>query len=671
MAVVGIEIRRRGLFAGGQAFGEGGQYERIDGVMRFALDPTHPANQAIVDLGYAERDRDGRVAFEADMHLLRPRDDARSNRRLLFHVANRGRIGAVPFSGASTPEVPSDEVDPGDGFLMRRGWSVLAVGWQWDVIRRAGFIGLEAPMALADGRPIQGQVLVQFQPNETRHTQRLAHWANDPAPTNPNLHHRPYPAADLDDPSATLTVRDWLDGPATTIARGAWRFAREADGAPIADDSHVWLDGGFQAGKLYQLSYRTRICPIVGVGLAAVRDAVSFARYGATGVDNPLAGIVDHTFGWGVSQCGRFLREFLYQGMNLDEDGRLVFDGVIPLVAGARRGEFNHRFAQPSAQHARGYGHAPPFATEEQIDPITGQRDGLLARQRALGGVPKVFLANTSSEYWRIDASLLHTDLTGTTDIEPPEDVRIYLFGGTQHGVGKLPPSRATTYGANTANLLNTVDYLPLLRALLVNLEGWVVDGIEPPASVFPRLADGTAVTRESVLERFAAIPGVALLDPALLPRLPRIDLGPDAADGIGRFPPPAGEVFPCFVSTVDDDLNEVAAIRLPDLSVPLGSHTGWNPRDPATGGVGQLVDMQGSTLPFAGTAGERRRLSDPRPAIAERYPDRKDYLARVRGAADDLVRRRYVLADDVDLVVALAAARYDTFAPVADLVRG
>ena len=198
--------------------------------------------------------------------------------------------------------------------------------------------------------------------------------------------------------------------------------------------------------------------------------------------------------GFGASQCGRFLREFVYQGLNRDEQGRQVFDGLYLHVAGARRGEFNHRFAQPSVQHNPGFGHCMPFADDIQTDPLTGEADGLLRRQRELGGVPRLFHVNTSSEYWRSDCSLIHTDLAGTGDVEPPEESRIYLLAGTQHGPGAAPLSRQTASGARVANPLNTVNQTPLMRALLIALEEWVADGKEPPPSRFPRLADETAV---------------------------------------------------------------------------------------------------------------------------------------------------------------------------------
>ncbi|MGI8854481.1 MAG: alpha/beta hydrolase domain-containing protein [Thermomicrobiales bacterium] len=652
MAVTRLAIRARGAYADGAVFGAAGVYERIDGTIHFAADPTHPANAQIVDLDKAAQDDAGQVRFSADFCLLQPVDPTRANRRLLFEVLNRGRK-RVPrmFNHAAPTAVYIDEIDPGDGFLLRQGWTLAWCGWQWDTIRSAALMGLDAPEAVEQSAaqplsPIQGQTLLQFQPNERSYDRLLA-----------DRVHQPYPAADVNDPDAVLTVRDWPGGPRTTIPRDRWRFARgTAD--PVPDDAHLWLGTEFKPGKVYEVIYRTCRCPVVGTGLLAVRDTVSFLHY-SDAADDPCAGRIEKTYGFGTSQSGRFLRHFLSLGLNVDEAGRQVFDGINIHVAGARRGEFNHRFAQPSQQHPPNFGHLMPFTDDEQ----TGQTDGLMRRQRALGGVPKVIQTNTAAEYWRGDCSLLHTDIAGTHDIEPPEDARVYLFASAQHGLGTVPlVDTDANLGARGMHSFNAVDYAPLLRAVLVNLDRWVTDGTPPPPSVFPRLADGTAIPGASVFDAYRAIPGATPPNPDLLPTIHRLDLGPDAARGIGRFPVVAGERYPNYVSAVDADGNETGGVRMPDVTVPVATYTGWDPRHPTTGGEGQIIPMQGSTFPFAATAEERKRTGDPRPSLAERYGDRAGYLAQVRVAAEELVAQSYLLADDVPLVLAIAAERWDAF---------
>ena len=487
---------------------------------------------------------------------------------------------------APTP-VPTEQIDPGDGFLLRQGWTLAWCGWQWDTIASAALMGIDVPEALDDaGRPIQGDILVQFQPNARAYNQLLA-----------DRVHQPYPAADVDDPDAVLTVRDWPGGPRTTIPRDQWRFARGGTD-PTPDDTNIWLSTEFKPGKVYEVVYRTRRCPVVGAGLLAVRDCTAFLRF-SDAADNPCAGRIDHAYTFGMSQSGRFLRHFLYTGLNVDEAGRQVFDGMHIHVAGARRGEFNHRFAQPSQQHIASFGHLMPFADDDQTDPQTGITDGVLRRQRALGGVPKVIQTNTSAEYWRGDASLIHTDMAGTRDVEPPEDARIYLFASTQHGPGTVPliDTDANT-GARGTHGFNAADYSPLLRAALVNLTRWVTDGTPPPPSVFPRLADGTAVPGAAVFDAYRAIPGASLPSADLLPTIHRLDLGPDTAQGIGHFPAIVGERYPNYVSAVDSDGNERGGVRMPDMSAPVATYTGWDPRHPTTGGSGQIIAMEGSTFP-------------------------------------------------------------------------
>jgi hypothetical protein len=309
-----------------------------------------------------------------------------------------------------------------------------------------------------------------------------------------------------------------------------------------------------------------------------------------------------------------------------------------------------------------------PYTDDEQTDPLTERSGSLLARQRERGGVPRIFQTNTSAEYWRGDCSLIHTDLAGTRDVEPPAEDRIYLFAGTQHSAGVLPlASVSAVDGARGVHHFNVVDYSPLSRAALTNLDAWAARGVEPPPSAFPRLADGTAVTAGEVLSTFAGFPTATLPSAERLPAVPamrRYDLGPEAARGVGRFPVEAGERYPVFVSAVNVDGNEAAGVRLPDLTVPVASYAGWNPRHPETGGEGQILNMLGSTVPSPATAAERERTSDPRAAITERYRDRDDYLARVRWAAEELVAGRYLLEEDIEVVVQNCAARYDIFAP-------
>ncbi len=610
-----------------------------------ASTPSAELNSGIVDLDCAERGVDGLVHFEADLVVLRPADPSRGSGRLLCSVVNRGRTALLPFSHppAGFVPAPGERIEPGDGFLLRRGWTVALCGWQWDVIRRPGLLGLEAPLALdASGEPASVDVTVQFQPLTNRPSEHLGHWPAHPS-FNEERMHRPYPPADPDDPSATLAVADGRGQPLRTLPRSAWRFARVVDGRESPDPQWVTLDGGFAAGRSYSLVYRTKRCPVVGTGLLAIRDAGSFLRFGAADAGNPLAGEVTHAFAHGVSQTGRFLREFLRVGLNLDEAGRQVFDGVYPLIAGARRGEFNFRGAQPSAQYAFGPGHLPPYAAV----PAGGEPSGLYDLQRRRGGMPKVFEINTANEYWRSNGALVHSDPERGVDLDLPPDMRVYLFSGCQHGPGPplLMDTSPLTPEQRLANPINMLNYTPLNRAALANIDAWVVEGVEPPPSRVPSFKAGTLVEREDVLAQIATIPGATT--PTKLPQLARVD----------------GGHHPAPVSAVDIDGNEVAGVRLPELAVPVATYAGWNPRHPETGGEGEVADMMGATFPFPATAEARIASGDPRASISERYADREDYSARVRAAADALVAERLLLEEDVDRLVRGAGRVFDLLA--------
>ncbi|HEU0020228.1 MAG TPA: alpha/beta hydrolase domain-containing protein, partial [Dehalococcoidia bacterium] len=374
MAVTGMEIQSRQPLAQGQSFGSVGAYEQLDGRVRFAVDPDDPANSTITDLNLAPRNARGLVEFSSDFRILRPADGARGRRRLVFDILNRGR-GTILRNMNYAPDLPpSQPLDPGDGFLMRQGYTVAWCGWQYDAPDVPGVLRLSGPQAQnPDGSPISGRLTVTFQPNANLQQQFLS-----------DRNHRPYPSNNLDDPEAYLTIQDHEDGPEQIVPREQWSFARLENGKPVPDANYACKESGFEAGKVYQLIYSTTGAPIVGLGLVATRDLGSFLRYGAAQPGNPCAGDLEYAFSFGSSQSGRFLRDFLYHGLTRDEAGRPVFDGLVPHVAGAKHGEFNQRFAQPSTQASRTYNNRFPFSDLDQTDPETGQTDGVLtlARQR-------------------------------------------------------------------------------------------------------------------------------------------------------------------------------------------------------------------------------------------------------------------------------------------------
>ena len=659
MAVTAIEVKSRGPWFGGQSFGEVGPYEEVAGTIHFAADPDHPRNRDITDLDLAPRNADGTVGFSADFLIGRPANQKRGrrgNHRIFFEVLNRGKRRALRyFNSVEDSPDPNALVDPGNGFLMRHGYTVVWCGWQPDVPPVEGLMRMKVPDAVSSkGGPLSGKIMVAFQPNVRAQVQPLS-----------DAMHQPYPTIDVRDPEATLIVRDNEDGPDRVVPRDQWSFANLVDGRVVPDASHIYTAPGFELGKMYQMLYTTIGAPVIGLGLLAVRDIVSFLKYGTAVEGNPCAGDVEYAYGFGSSQSGRFLRHFLYLALNEDEKGRMVFDGLIPHVAGGRRGEFNQRFGQPSTPAKRSMGTLFPFTDTEQTDPETGKTGSLLSRPAARGKVPKIMLTNTSAEYWRGDGSLVHTDVDGTRDVATSESVRIYHFAGTHHPSGFFPPTDTFPFVGHRGKLpLNSVDYRPLTRAALVGLDRWVTSGDAPP-SRYPRIGDGTLVPPEQTADTLKSIPGVKF--PAHVPRTSRLDFGPGAEAGLPTtVPPGVGKDYRNLVPAVDEDGNELGGIRLPDVSVPLATHTGWNLRHPEMGApdqvVGMFIGLLGSTIAFPATSAEREASGDPRLSIEERYGSKQDYLGRVRKAAQTLVEEGYLLEEDLELVIEQASQRYDLF---------
>ena len=648
MAVTALDVKTRQLFANGAEFGQIGPYEQLDGTVHFSVNPDHPGNALITDLKLAPKDAGGRVTFTSDFRILKPVSPERGNRRLLLDVLNRGNPLAMGMFNASPPVAsPAEPFEPGNGFLMRQGYTVAWCGWQHDVPQVPGLLALRAPAAVGDDGPISGRIAFTFQPTAPVQVQIVS-----------DRMHRPYPSNNLESWDDVLTVQEYEGGPSQVIPREQWNFARLESGRVTPDASHVYMASGFQAGKVYRITYSTSDAPVVGLGLLATRDFVSFLRFGTGPEGNPCPCGLESAYGFGASQSGRFLRYFLYLALNQDEEDRTVFDGLIPHIAGGRRGEFNQRFGQPSATGLLSNGNLFPFADTEQSEPETGRTDGLLSRLAARGKVPKIFLTNSACEYWRGDASLTHVSLEGERDLSPSEAVRIYYFAGTQHASGTFPLTDTNpATGLRGQQQFNWVDYRPLLRTALVNLDRWVTTGEAPPPSRHPRVDDGTAVPAERVDATFSSIPGVNF--PEHLSYMCRLDFGPE--EGIAsQIPPAVGRTYANLVSAVDQDGNELGGILLPDLTAPIATHTGWNLRHPDIGGSGQALGTLGSTMPFPITKSQRDALGDTRPSLEERYSSREDYLGRVRNAAQELVEGRYLLAEEIPLVVDQAAQRYD-----------
>jgi hypothetical protein len=623
---------------GGKEFGNAGAYERITGRIYFSLAVNNPHNQPIVDLGNAVNLKKGEVEFSADFIAVQPKDAHKGNGSMLLEVPNRGRGRILSLVDGGDWDLAADA---GDAWLLRSGFTVVSLGWQWDAAG-ADALRFSAPLAKENGKTITGLLRGDLMPSKVMAEIPLGHLILG------NIGGSEYPVAAPDDPRNVLTIRDSRNGQRTIIPRSEWQFAQIVDGKLAPSDRHIHLNGGFQPGKIYEYVYVVADPVVAGGGFAAIRDFASYAKHDSNAL-TPAARV----YGEGISQNGRFLRDFLYQGFNADQEGRIALDGVLAHVAGAGRGSFNYRFAQPSrdAQPTSSIFFPTdifPFTDLPENDPVSGESGGLLDRAVAEKVVPRIFFSNTSYEYWGRVAALIHVSADGKHDAPISDNVRIYHFTGLQHFSGPFPPAKGKL------DLLGQQPQSPLpvkyfWRAMIANMDAWVRNGLLPPPSSYPKIADGTLVP----LQDYAppAIPGVNR--PHEANQAWRVDFGNNWRDGILSIQPPkVSEPFPVLVPQVDADGNERDGVRLPEISVPLATYASWNLRDPSIGAPDQRVSFELSYLPFPKTAAERQTTGDPRKSIAERYSDRETYLTRYHAAVEDLVKQRWILPEDRDAIV-------------------
>lgn len=570
-------------------------FEKIVGIAHFEVDPKDPRNRVIADIDKAPVNAAGRVEFSSDLYIIRPKDEAKSNGITLVDVLNRGRKPVMTGFIRNGANDPASDADLGDRFLLDRGFTLVWVGWEFDVRRQNGLMGISVPSAQGVDAPVWGD----FTPSNSNERQTVGDLVG-------------YTPADPAAPANALTVRDNQFGKEVRIERSRWTLAGDV----------VTLTGGFEPGRIYRVSYHAKELPISGLGLAAFRDIGSWAK---NATDAPVH--AKQALAFGSSQSGRFLRTFLYNGMNGDEKGRQVYDAVWAHISGAAILDVNARGATPTSLTMYEITRFP-YANQATRDPISGRTEGLLENDRARSFQPKTFFTNTSVEYWGggRSAALVHTTPDGKTDLTLADNTRVYYLTGAQHGPARFP----TSIGAGQQPD-NPLEYSWTMRALMSAMEKWLREGAAPPASQYPKLADGTLVAVDKVA--FPAIAGVQA--PAVVEQHRR-----------------DGKLIPFLVPQVDADGNERAGIRTPESLVPLATYTGWNFRNQNSGGTKLLVSLLGSRIPFPKSAADAAASKDPRKAVTERYPSRDAYLAKAKQATDELVKGGYLLAGDVQQVM-------------------
>ena len=630
--ITGIEIEETlsPLFDG-QAFGTVGAYELLRGTARGALDPGHPRNRNIVLLDKAPRNSLGLVEYAVDLEILKPVALAQGNGRILYDVLNRGnkRANTPRVNGGPATNSPRGAADAGTGFLMEEGYCLVWSGWQTDVAPGEGRMRALFPVATGEDQPLQGRSRQEFRdnPGSAAIVVELA-----------------YPIAEGKFDALQVTVRQREADPRQKPAGLGWRQLE-------ARRIEITRPPGFDAGAIYEVVYTAQDPVVMGIAFASVRDLISFFRHDSGA--NPLASEgrpgIELALSLGISQSGRFLRDFLYQGFNTDEEQRQVFAGLIPIVCGSRKTNINRAFSIPGQVCCQHEDHTIPgdqfpFSYEIRQDPLSGNRDGILATCQTLGDAPKIMQVDTDTEMWQARASLVVQDAAGQVAL--PENVRLYLMTGCQHNPAH-PDDVADVAGAKlqAQQPENPLQYGPIVRALIKALDAWCSQGSLPPDSRFPGLADDTLVPPLPPFSEFPLLPGVTYN--GLINRLRLLDHE--------SVPPRAGAEYTVLINRMDSDGNGVAGVLHPFLAVPLATHTGWNLR--AEGWAeNELASFSGSRIPFARTRAERMERGDPRLSLEERYGTRAEYLKQLRSACDTLVSERLLLADDAERIMAEAA---------------
>jgi hypothetical protein len=617
---------------GGYSWPGVGQYEKIVGKAFGELDPKDPKNALIVDLRLAPRNSRGKVEYAFDFYILKPIDLSKGNHKMLYEPPNRGRKTIAALNrgvGGNDPGSVSDPSLLANSFLMPQGYSISFSGWDFSAETNGNDLSTTITLPIAknpDGSSITG-------PSYEYIVTGAASYALS------------YPAATLDKSKAKLTHRVHLNDAPQIVPESGWQY--NANGTAI---SLLPTGTKFVANDIYELSYTAKDPTVNAIGFAAVRDWNAWLRYDMkddAGNPNPLAGDITRIYTEISSQPGRFLNDFRYLGFNQAENGKQVFDGLMQWIAAGDGINMNYRWSQPGRTERNRQDHLYiegrfPFANVETTDPITGKTDSRYARCTATHTCPYAMEIFSANEYWVKAASLMTTDPTGTRDLPDSPFTRIYFMSSMQHGTGN---------GASKGNcqqFQNPLDSQAVQRALFTALDKWVTSGTTPPPSLVPKLSDGTLVKPDQASTRFPHIPGVTYSGFKTTRYL--FNYGPKFYEtGIPTINPPAfdGPVYPSFVPITDDDGNDFAGIRLPEVQVPLGTYTGWALRAAPHDNDG--CEGSGQFIPFAKTRVERLESGDPRSSLEEKYGNIENYSSLLQRAIQGLVHSGFLLPADAE----------------------
>jgi len=636
----------------GRVFEDVGPYEQIRGTATGELDPRDRRNAVITDIELAPRNANGNVEYTTTFTLLKPVDMRRASGGMVYEVVNRGnKILMLPPGFLNVGVSASNPA--GDGFLFKMGHVYLWSGWQGDLVFNPALPAETISVPVVEG--VTGPTFARF------------------VTVPGNVNTQPLPGrgrtpASLDTTKAKLIsiARENNVGVRTGVVEipsSDWAFANctTTPFPGVPSETMICLRNGFNPNLIYELVYTAKDPLVLGVGMAAMRDVNSFFRRASAGQGNPIARQIEWAIGLGISQSGRFTKTFLLLGFNEDEDGRMVWEGAHPIIGGAM-GQFNIRFAQPgNIANIFEPGAEGPIWWGDYNDRARGRGvTGLLQRCRASRTCPKIFDDFGGAEIWYGRGSVGISGTEGKEDIPLPRNVRRYYNASTAHGGGAGGFAVAQPSLPGLVLAANPNPQVETRRALFVNLIEWVTKGTNPPDSQYPRVGDGSLVPATAKTMRWPKIPGAPTPD-NVMNVLMDYDYGRtfrynDQSGVMTKVVPPIKQIIPTLAPKVDEDGNEIAGMKSVLLQAPLGTYTSWNPvaSGPLKGNEGNLA---AGYIPFAVTRTDRMAAGDPRPSVEERYGSQEGYDCVVRHAAKNAVRKRFLLQEDADRLIAQAAA--------------
>jgi hypothetical protein len=648
---------------GGYTWPGVGQYEKVVGKAFGEVNPHDRQNREIVDIELAPRNARGNVEYSFNFYILKPVDLRKGADKMMYEPPNRGgktwsALGRVS-GGGDDPGSITDPAVLANAFLMPRGYTISWSGWE--------DLGTLDTFTASANFPVARFKPTAANPAGTITGPSYEYIVVGAAAASANL---AYAAATLDKTKATLTHRVHLNDTPQVIPASGWNY--NADGTAIS-----LVGGSFVANDIYEFAYTAKDPKVNGLGFAAVRDWMEFLRYERRDDDgnpNPLARHIKRVYTEISSQPGRLLNDFRNLGFNETEGGKKAFDGHMQWIAAANGINMNYRFSQSGRTERNRQNHLYiegrfPFANVKTFDPITRQSDSRYASCEKTDTCPLGVEIYSANEYWVKSASLLHTTPDGRQDLPDSQYTRNYLMSSMKHGTAASPSGPGTFPGRGVCQQAdNPLNSAPVQRALFIALDEWATEGRKPPQSRVPKLRDGTLVPPlpqsrmgfPNIPSPFADTPGPLVTYTGLKTTRYHFDYGLHFYEtGIATINPPIfpfttpsyqddprnGPIYPSFIPKTDSDGNDIAGVRLADVTVPLATYTGWSLRRGVHANDG--CEANGQFIPFAMTEAERAAKGDPRASVENRYPTFAAYHAKVRDALNDMVEDRLLLCED------------------------